>query len=399
MLPPFAYRPISDFSYELPDGRIARQPLPDRLASKLLVWDSGATQDLHFGDLPAQLPEGTQLWLNETKVIPARLLIPYGEGLPIEILLMDPLRPSVDPAVALGTTGDATWAAMVGRAKKWKDGESLALNVRGIDLWFEKGERLETGFEVTMRWLPADLTLAEVLDTLGHVPLPPYLGREDAPEDKGRYQTVYAATPGSVAAPTAGLHLTPELLRQLKSKRVDLQKLTLHVGAGTFQPVKGDKIADHPMHAERFTISRKGIEALLADREGPLVPVGTTSLRALESVVWLGRKAAWSEPITHLGQWEAYREELRDIPVEEALETLLDLLKGDSLTATTALLIGPGYQFGLADGIVTNFHQPGSTLLLLVAALVGDDWADLYAHALANDYRFLSYGDGSLLWR
>jgi S-adenosylmethionine:tRNA ribosyltransferase-isomerase len=390
---------IADHSYELPAQRIAQEPLAGRDESRLLVHRGGATIDARFRDLPEHLPAGTLLVLNETRVVNARLLFQRPTGAQIEVLCLDPADhgPVEQALVARGTSA---WRCLIGNAKRWREGEELLLEAGDLRLLAQR-----TGTDrVRFRWEPAALTFAEVLDRMGHVPLPPYMQRPDGPLDRERYNTVFARHEGSVAAPTASLHFTPGLMERLGAKGVRMTRLTLHVGAGTFLPVSSERMDGHVMHDEEVSLPLAALEALRTQLgNGPIVAVGTTALRTIESLYWHGcRLLSGADGVEmDIGQWEPYEE--RDEPsVARTIEAVIDDLRkrgSDRLTGRTRLLIAPGYRFKLADGLITNFHQPRSTLLLLVAAFIGPDWRKVYAHALTSDYRFLSYGDGSLLWR
>jgi S-adenosylmethionine:tRNA ribosyltransferase-isomerase len=397
---------IQDFHYDLPAGRIAPEPLPDRAASRLLVSRAGVLSDKIFRDLPGELPADSLLIFNDTQVVRARLLAHRPSGGAVELFCLEPVAPHRALELALQQTAAATWRCLVGNGRRWKSGPvTLEFSFAGqpATLWAER-QATEAGGEslIDFRWEPSSLPFAEVLRAAGHLPLPPYLHRPDTAIDAVRYQTVYAAHEGAVAAPTAGLHFTPELLHELAQRGVATGQVTLHVGAGTFQPVKADTMADHPMHAEPIIVQASMLRQLLAHRPRPVIAVGTTSLRTLESLYWLG--AALVRQPTQLdltvSQWQPYEEILPDVAPGTALQALLTHLEAtgsDALEASTRLLIAPGYRFRLVQGLITNFHQPESTLLLLVAALLGPDWRAVYEHALAHGYRFLSYGDSSLL--
>jgi len=411
---------IQDFDYELPADRIAPEPLPDRAASRLLVSRGGVLADKHFRDLPDELPADSLLIFNDTRVVRARLLARRPSGGVVELFCLEPVAPhrALEPALQqTAQAGPATWRALVGNGRRWRDGP-VSLNFTGAHgqpatLWAERAATEPGGTSLLdLRWEPAELTFAEVLHAAGQLPLPPYLGRAATEADGQRYQTVYAAHEGAVAAPTAGLHFTPGLLAELTRRGVGSGHLTLHVGAGTFQPVKAATMADHPMHAEPIIVQASLLRQLLAHRPRPVIAVGTTSLRTLESLYWLGvallRAPAGAKEFDFtvsqfdftVSQWQPY-EPGPDIPTEAALAALLAHLEttgSAALEATTRLLIAPGYRFRVITGLITNFHQPASTLLLLVGALLGEaGWRTVYKHALAHDYRFLSYGDSSLL--
>ena len=406
--PPYPANPrqlrIQDFRYDLPAARIAPEPLPDRAGSRLLVYRGGVITDKTFRDLPAELPAGSLLIFNDTRVVRARLLAQRPTGGQVELFCLEPVAPHRALEPALQQTGSATWRCLVGNGRRWKSGPvQLDFEADGqpATLWAERRPAEGGGDSlVDFRWEPAPLPFAEVLRAAGHLPLPPYLHRPDTPQDAVRYQTVYAAHEGAVAAPTAGLHFTPEVLAALAARGVTSGHLTLHVGAGTFQPVKAETMADHPMHAEPLIVQASLLRQLLAHRAGPVIAVGTTSLRTLESLYWLGAALA-HDPAAPLevSQWQPYAggPEMAPAAALHALLAHLERTGSAAVEASTRLLIAPGYRFRLVQGLITNFHQPESTLLLLVAALLGPGWRTLYAHALAEGYRFLSYGDSSLL--
>lgn len=381
---------IEDYTYDLPDARVAQYPLGERDASKLLVYKAGEIGEARYRDLPRFIPKGTLMVFNDTKVIEARLLFRKETGGQIEIFCLEPL--DAEPSRAMMQQGSATWKCLVGGAGKWKSGPLVRSWEGGLRLEAEKEGTVPDGYRVRFRWSPEDLHFAEVLHQAGLVPLPPYLNRSTEDLDTERYQTVYARFDGSVAAPTAGLHFTKDLLAGLKDNGVTTDFVTLHVGAGTFKPVKAEHMEEHVMHAEWIDATRAFVERLRA-HEGPVVAVGTTALRTLESLYWMGVKGS-DEP---LSQWEIYETLPQDVSRRDALGALLERM-GDRLITQTQLLIAPGYRPRVAGGLVTNFHQPGSTLLLLVAALLGEDWRMVYRYAMEHAFRFLSYGDGSLLW-
>lgn len=408
---------IHDFTYPLPAERIAPEPLPDRAASRLLVSRHGQLTDKSFRDLPGELPAQSLLVFNDTRVVRARLLARRPTGGQVELFCLEPVAPHRSLELALQQTDACTWRCLVGNGRRWKEGpvtlefettDGQAATLRAERQAQEAGTAL-----IDFRWEPAELPFAEVLRAAGHLPLPPYIDRPDTAADAVRYQTVYAAAEGAVAAPTAGLHFTPELLAELTQQGVEIGHVTLHVGAGTFQPVKADRMADHPMHTEPILVTAALLHQLLAHRPRPVLAVGTTSLRTLETLYWLGvgqllNNKVSAEPINQpiaellVTQWQPYEWAMAaaDITPEMALNALLQYLEAsgtDTLEASTRLLIAPGYRFRIVDGLITNFHQPESTLLLLVAALLGPGWRAVYDHALAHGYRFLSYGDSSLL--
>lgn len=387
----------SDFEYPLPDHRIATHPLEQRDASKLLQFKNGVISDHTFRDLPALLPSSSQLIFNNTRVVRARLHFVKTEGAkPIEIFCLGPHRQSVEDA--MNSLGQVKFECLVGNLKRWKD-HPLSLELDGgITLHAEKIERDGAYWVIAFQW-NGNATFAQVLESAGKIPLPPYMNRDAAEEDTERYQTVYAQNNGSVAAPTAGLHFTERVFQDLNAARHEILELTLHVGAGTFKPLGEGDIKEHQMHAEEIIVSRQWLEGYLA-HEGPKFAVGTTSLRSLESCHWMGAKILSGGAFESLGQFDAY-DLPQDYTPRQTFRALLDYLNANGITsiaAHTQLMIKPGYTFKTVQGIVTNFHQPGSTLLLLVSAGVGDQWKAVYNHALENDYRFLSYGDSSLLY-
>ncbi len=391
---------IADFTYPLPEERIAQQPLAERDASKLLVWREGRITDRVFSQLPEELPAGSLLVMNDTRVVNARLIFHRSTGGRIEVLCLSPAD-GAPMERAFEATDSALWQCFIGNAKRWRDGEQLVLESDGMRLIAERAGAEQVRFS----WEPQELPFAAVLARLGHVPLPPYMKRADAPADKDRYNTVFARRQGSVAAPTASLHFTPALLQRMSERGVLEARLTLHVGAGTFLPVKSARMDGHAMHEEQVRVPLDALRAISSRLgQGPIVALGTTALRTLESLYWHGIKVLQGGPADRMdvSQWEPYSEERAQPSPAEAVQALIAAMErrgAKELTGSTQLLIAPGYAFKLADGLITNFHQPQSTLLLLVAAFIGPDWRRVYDHALAHDYRFLSYGDGSLLWR
>lgn len=399
---------IQDFTYDLPPERIAAHPLADRDGSRLLQYREGRITDHYFRDLPGMLPEGALLVMNDTRVVNARLLFRRDTGAVIEVFCLEPDgEGSVEQAFQ--QRGEVVWRCALGNAKRWKDdvlGQLYRAPRGEVQLFAQRLGRVDGSERVRLSWLPAELTFAEVLERAGDIPLPPYLQREAEAADSERYQTVYAQHAGSVAAPTAGLHFTPAVLEALRGKGVEQHRLTLHVGAGTFLPVKSDTMAGHAMHQERVQVKRETVIALAeAAGQRPVVAVGTTTLRTLESLYWHGVTIIrGGEPAAlDVDQWDPYGHGRGTVPsAREALLAVrqwMDQRDLDEVAGITRLLIAPGYQVRMANALVTNFHQPQSTLLLLVAAFIGPAWRRVYDHALAQGYRFLSYGDGSLLWR
>lgn len=395
---------IQDFQYHLPAAAVAPYPLANRDQAKLLLYRRGTISDHVFRELPEQLPPGALLVFNDTKVVRARLLFTKPTGGAIELFCLEPVYPHAEMQLAMQQTGECVWKCLVGNAKRWRSGV-LQIPLAAGALSAERLEKTADAYLIRFSWQPAHVPFAEVLEQAGQVPLPPYFNRPAEATDQSRYQTVYAATAGAVAAPTAGLHFTPAVLAALAQRQQPMASVTLHVGAGTFKPVKAAAMADHPMHAEELSVSVAFIQQLLEHLPQPVIPVGTTSLRTLESLYWLGVMVSQlplhaAAARLHVPQWLPYAHSATLPPAAEALELLLHYLtqqECDYLSATTQILIAPGYQFKICTGLLTNFHQPESTLLLLVAALVGNDWRRIYQHALQHQYRFLSYGDSSLL--
>ncbi len=388
---------IRDFTYALPENRIAQHPLAQRDAARLLTYRNGEMADRLFQELADVLPPDTLLLFNNTRVVRARLLFPKESGATIELFCLEPLAPARELEQAMLQSGSASWLCLIGNNRRWKAGP-LVLEAGGIRLVAERGERMEDAYEIHFNWSPATLSFAELLEQLGHIPLPPYMKRPDDATDASRYQTVFARFDGSVAAPTASLHFTEALLGKLDKAGIQRQELTLHIGAGTFKPVKAEQLGDHPMHREEMILDAGLIDRLLRHK-GPVVPVGTTALRCLESIYWLGAlllQQPEKPDLPEVSQFTPY--DLISPPETTAALLALKERLHQRTPAFTSVMIAPGYHFRLASGLITNFHQPNSTLLLLVAAALGDDWRRLYDHALATDYRFLSYGDGSLLW-
>jgi len=395
---------INDFRYDLPADRIARYPLAERDRSRLLFYDRGMISHHHFTGLPGLLPENSRMVFNDTRVIQARLWFRKPTGARIEVLCVTPHMPA-DHRQALQATRICTWNCMVGNVKKWKGGAlvmGVSVGGRMIHVNASLIEGGEEDFLVEFSWDSSEVTFGEIIATIGMTPLPPYLKRDAEESDRQRYQTVYGTDSGSVAAPTAGLHFTDRLMEQLRERGIRTGRLTLHVGAGTFIPVKTDNPRQHAMHAEQVAVTRGFLEHWL-EEPGDIIAVGTTTTRSLESVYWLGVRIAKGiggdpGPI-RLDQWE--QETLPGkISLRESLEALIGYCEKNDLAKfrfSTRLMIIPGYRFRTIRGLITNYHLPGSTLLLLIAALIGDDWRDVYREALNNDYRFLSYGDSSLL--
>lgn len=400
--------PIRDYHYLLPDDRIAKFPLPERDSSKLLVYEHGEISEDTFRSLPRLLPEGALMVFNNTRVIQARLHIRKETGALIEIFILEPAQPAEYQENFIQRQS-CSWHCLVGNLKKWKEGSLkrlLSVGGREVELTATRGGLCGTSHRVDFRWT-GGCSWAEVLEAAGELPIPPYLNRDTEESDKTTYQTVYSKVEGSVAAPTAGLHFTPRVLDELDARGIRREEVTLHVGAGTFKPVKSEEIGNHEMHTEHIAVGRCTIERLLA-HEGRAIAVGTTSVRTLESLYYMGLKAQNlmdSQTDTgeveelHVAQWTPYTDELQ-VPSTEALQSLLVYMEKHQLEvlhSSTQILIAPGYTYRIVERMITNFHQPQSTLLLLVSAFVGGDWRAIYNYALAHDFRFLSYGDSSLL--
>lgn len=394
---------ISDYNYPLPDERIAKFPLPVRDQSKLLVYRHGEVSETRFTSLPDYLEAGELMIFNNTKVIQARLHFRKETGALIEIFCLEPIQPN-DYVLNFQQTSHAAWLCMIGNLKKWKEGSlHKEMNVKGhtITLTATRGECRGTSHWVDFTWDNPEITFADILEVFGELPIPPYLNRETQESDKETYQTVYSKIKGSVAAPTAGLHFTERVLQALRDKGVDLEEVTLHVGAGTFKPVKSEEIEGHEMHTEYISVNRQTIEKLIA-HGGKAIAVGTTSVRTLESLYYIGVTIA-SHPDAgqeelHVRQWQPY-ETHPTMTTVESLQQILDYMKRHELEAlhtSTQIIIAPGYTYHIVQKMVTNFHQPQSTLLLLVSAFVKGNWRTIYDYALAHDFRFLSYGDSSL---
>lgn len=395
---------ISDYDYPLPDERIAKHPLAERDSSKLLCWRGGEVSHTCFSEIGSQLPEGAMLVFNNTRVIRARIIMHKPTGARVEVFCLEPHAPA-DYERALSSESGCEWCCIVGGLKKWKEGAvEIKFDYEGVGYTLRafRGEQIGKSHIVRFEW-DAPLRFGPLLELLGRIPIPPYLNRESCEEDNTRYQTVYSKIEGSVAAPTAGLHFTDRVIDALHAQGVRTEEVTLHVGAGTFLPVKEEDVTLHTMHTEHFEFSLATLKAL-RESLGRIIPVGTTSVRTLESLVALGwRIISGGNPDTErvIDQWELY-----DIPAEVDGEKILSALIAwmeerceSRLKAATQIMIMPGYQYRLVSGMVTNFHQPKSTLLLLVSAFVGDGWRKIYDYALAHDFRFLSYGDSSLLLR
>ncbi|MCM1311668.1 MAG: S-adenosylmethionine:tRNA ribosyltransferase-isomerase [Bacteroides sp.] len=409
---------ISDYNYLLPDERIAKFPLPERDSSKLLVYDKGVVTEDKFTSLPDYLPKGALMVFNNTKVIQARLRFRKETGALIEVFCLEPLMPN-DYQLNFAVTGSCRWVCMIGNLKRWKEdnvlsksievnGKTVEFSARRIAAHLCAGQD-GTNHVVEFAWDDSAVSFADILEAVGELPIPPYLNRETQESDKKTYQTVYSKIKGSVAAPTAGLHFTQRVLAALDEAGIEREELTLHVGAGTFKPVKSEEIAGHEMHSEYIVVRKATIEKLIC-HGGEAIAVGTTSVRTLESLYYIGVKLAScpdaAEEDLSVDQWmpyeyaEAVEQGLRPLSVTESLQNIAAYLERNHLAAlhtTTRIIIAPGYQYHIVKRIVTNFHQPQSTLLLLVSAFVNGDWRKIYDYALSHDFRFLSYGDSSLL--
>lgn len=406
---------IHNYTYSLPEERIAKYPLAERDASKLLIYNDNAITEDTYKKIAHNIPENSLLIFNNTKVVEARLLFQKPSGGIIEIFCLEPHEQYADVTTAMLQKGKVLWQCLVGGVSKWKAGQALEKKIKQGDkeiiLTANYINKRNDSFIIELSWSPTELSFAEILHHAGAIPLPPYIKRAVEETDAERYQTVYAHFDGSVAAPTAGLHFTESIFNSLKEKSIQTDFVTLHVGAGTFKPVKSETIQDHTMHAEWMDVSKTTIENIFNNLSNNIIAVGTTSLRTIESLYWLGVKQSGvgsgksgvdSESLLNLLQWEAYELKEKNISAKASLQSLLKWMnenKLERLVAKTQILIAPGYEFKIVKGLITNFHQPQSTLLLLVAALIGDDWRKVYDYALQNDFRFLSYGDGSLLWK
>ena len=401
---------ISDFTYELPEEQIAKYPLPERDSSRLLIYKDVNIREDIYRNIDQYLPDNSLLLFNNTKVVEARLMFQKPTGASIEVFCLEPHSQYADITTAMMQKGQVTWMCLIGGASKWKPGQMLEKTITtGKDTLILRArylEKVKGSFAIELSWTPASLSFAEVLHIAGIIPLPPYIKRTAEIADATRYQTIYAQTDGSVAAPTAGLHFTESLFERLNTKNIVRDFVTLHVGAGTFQPVKSDTMEGHEMHAEFIDVSASLIQQLINYTDKHITAVGTTSLRTIESLYWLGVKTISNPAITPedlvIRQWDAYELDAATISSQEALSSLLQYMQQqqwERLITKTQLLITPGYSIRIPRALVTNFHQPQSTLLLLVAAFAGREWKNIYQYALEHQFRFLSYGDGCLLFR
>jgi len=400
---------IEDYNYPLDAAFIAQFPLEIRDRSKLLIYNENCISQDIFSNIASHLPADSLLVSNETRVVHARLLFRKPSGSQIEIFCLEPVEPTNEIQLAFQQTTSCTWKCLVGNAKRWKSGDlhlESEIDNMPVLLTARLAERTEASFYIQFDWTPAHLTFARILEHFGKIPLPPYISRDASENDNTRYQTVFARYDGSVAAPTAGLHFTPGVLSSLAQKNIATGTVTLHVGAGTFKPVSTDTIGNHQMHHEQVIVPVKLLRQILAYRGKQITLVGTTTVRTLESVYWQGVK--WlkqnpDSPVMHVEQWDPYSD-LSENPVntEDALKCVIETIERfghTELHGETSLMIAPGYKYHIPDAIITNFHQPKSTLLLLVAAFIGPQWKDLYNYALANNFRFLSYGDSCLFFK
>lgn len=395
---------INEFNYDLPDERIALFPLEDRDSSKFLVYKNGIIENKKFNEIISEISKGDFLVFNNSKVIQARLFFDSGRSKQIEILLLKPADKISSFETALNDKQVSRWECMIGNSRKWKDkilSSKIKIDENEFCLTAEIVNRSENFFIVEFTWDNPEVCFGEILDTHGNTPLPPYIKRNISPEDKIRYQTVYAKQSGSVAAPTAGLHFTNQIFSDFKNKLVDWGEVTLHVGAGTFKPVTTRNVFDHKMHSELVTINKE-LMLKLCDNYSNLISVGTTSLRSLESLKILGAKIGKGNTDLIVTQDDGFKTELIELEVQTSFKSILNYMQNENLpelSFETSLMIYPGYQINTCKALITNFHQPSSTLLLLIAAFIGDDWKAVYKHALCNEYRFLSYGDSSILYR
>lgn len=395
---------IKDYNYVLPEGKIAKFPLPIRDQSKLLIFNDGVIQENTFEFISNAIPENSLLVFNDTKVIQARLQFETETGAQIEIFCLEPVHPFAEIQQAMLVTQTTQWTCLVGNAKKWKSGKiqvAIVLDGQEEILTAEIIHKNEADFLIGFRWNSLH-TFSEILEAFGKTPLPPYLKRDAVEKDKSTYQTVYAENNGAVAAPTAGLHFTENIFKTLEQKNIHRAFVTLHVGAGTFKPVKTETLGEHDMHYEEIHVNLETIENLIL-QSGKIIAVGTTSMRTLESLYWLGLKVNMNDPnIPEVNQWDPYTLPTEEIDFKASLQRLKNWANAHQtnfINTKTGVIIAPGYSFKVCDGLITNFHQPESTLLVLVHAFVGEAWKSIYRYALDNEFRFLSYGDSSILWR
>jgi S-adenosylmethionine:tRNA ribosyltransferase-isomerase len=404
------YLSIADFTYTLPEEKIAKYPLTERDLSRVLVFKNKKIEEAAFKNIAQYLPQKSLLIFNDTKVIQARILFQKQTGAFIEIFCLEPHQQYADITTAMAQKESVVWLCLIGGASKWKPGQILEKRIiQGNNEIIVKAafiEKTSESFAIHLSWTPTELSFAEILHAAGAIPLPPYLKREVESQDKERYQTLYAHAEGSVAAPTAGLHFTDAVFKTLSMKKVATDYVTLHVGAGTFKPVKTNILEHHDMHAEFMDVEISTIKNIIAHVDGYIIPVGTTSMRTIESLYWMGLKLALNKNLSMeeimIKQWDAYELPQHEISIIESLTVLLHWMENQNMSrllTKTQILIAPGYKMKIANALITNFHQPNSTLLLLVAAFVGEHWKEIYQYALDNEFRFLSYGDSCLLFR
>ncbi len=401
---------INDFDYHLPEEKIAAFPLPERDQSRLLIYNNGKITEDIYRNIAEHLARNSFLVFNDTKVIKARILFTKNTGAVIEIFCLEPYEAINDYTIILQKKNSVRWKCMIGGAGKWKQKyleKVFLIDGNEVKLMAELVEKLSDAYVTELSWNPGNYSFAEIIDHAGETPLPPYIKRKAEENDVERYQTIYSHYEGSVAAPTAGLHFTENIFSALKEKEIDTGFVTLHVGAGTFKPVKSEKMEGHEMHAEWMDVSTNFIEQLIQNISNGVICIGTTSVRSIESLYWMGIKTMQQPGMSienlEIKQWEIYEDGLRNISIhaQESLTSLLTFLrhkKTERLFTKTQIIIAPGYQFKIINGMVTNFHQPKSTLLLLVAAMIGEKWQEVYDYALDNNFRFLSYGDGCLIF-
>lgn len=399
---------IDDFTYALPNERIAYKPMSPRDLSKLLIYKNGEIQEDVYRNMENHLDADKVLVFNDTKVIKSRIHFRRKTGAKIEVFCLEPDEEFIDYALHFQTTETVTWKCMVGNAAKWKDDvleKEICVNGEEVTLYAELVKKIPDAYIIKLSWTPKNISFSEIITAAGNTPLPPYIKREVEKSDEENYQTVYSSHKGSVAAPTAGLHFTNTMLEGFNEKNIDTLFTTLHVGAGTFKPVKADTMEDHVMHDEWMNITLDLLVEIRSNLEAEkmIISVGTTSMRTLESIYWMGNKAYHNPGISltdlHVSQWEPY-ESLNPVSAIDSVTALIQWIKKNEethLSIETGIIIAPGYSFRIVNGLITNFHQPKSTLLLLVSALIGEDWRKVYDYALQHDFRFLSYGDGSLL--
>jgi len=400
---------ISDYNYQLPENRIAQFPLDKRDQSKLLIFKDDKIEENIFSSIYTFVPDHALLIYNQTRVIQARIPFQKETGAQIEIFCLEPVAPTKEIQKAFENHSGVSWNCLVGNSKKWKSGmlkREFKLNGVHVELFAERQSKSDDHSVIEFSWTPGYFSFSEVLDAAGIIPLPPYMHREAEDSDKTRYQTIYARSEGSVAAPTAGLHFTEDVFKKLKNKNIHFDEVTLHVGAGTFKPVSAEKLADHEMHTEKIYIRKITIQAILDKHDKPVIVVGTTTMRTIESLYWHGVKlikGATRGGNIDIKQWDPYQADFNSgISVEESLQAILQFMNENGLSVIsgqTQLMIVPGYKIRIPDILITNFHMPQSTLLLLVSAFIGDGWGKVYQYALDNDFRFLSYGDSCLFFR